>query len=308
MVNKPVVLFAATTVIFAATSAYLARALLAERALRPSESLVQPDALAVRQEAVSAVAADGEEPSGSTISLDSKTASAPVVKVPATVKNRTYSAARLAELKLQLQDEYPDLVAALGLLPDEAAGFFDLLARQKVREQDSMKPSKESDSGDWQKQRELNRQADRAEQAAYLGAARASEWNRYQETLASRDEVRELRMQLADSDYPLRRDQYEALIAVLGDEQIRHTGERERLHGDQRYAGNPTPAHVIEYFDKRLRLIEESLARRGRAAASVLDSEQLRRYQAMLEHERMRAQAEYESFVTLNAEAARNSK
>jgi hypothetical protein len=261
-----------------------------------------------RQEAAPVVAGTTNEPADS-LNASKEAGLNPAAKLPERVVNRTYSSARLAELKLQLQDEYPDLATALGLQPDEAAGFFELLAQQKAREQqDSLNSSEQSGKVDWQKQRELNREADRAEQAAYLGAARASEWTRYLDTLASRDEVRDLRMRLADSDYPMRRDQYEALIAVLGDEQIRHKHDREQLRGQERYAANPRPAVAIEYFGKRLTLIEESLTRRGRAAASLLDSEQLRRYQAMLEHDRLRAQAEYESFVTLNAEAARNSK
>jgi len=304
--NKPVVLLAATTVIFAATSAYLARALIAERALHPAAKPIQPEVpVAVPQATVAASAGNGELSSSPT-ATDAAVDRQAKVKLPPRVKNRTYGAARLAELALRLQDDFPDLVAVLGLQPAEAAGFFELLARQKIREQESA--MKVSDGMAWQKEREVRRQADQAEQAAHLGAARATEWSRYLQSLGSRNEVRELRMQLADSDYPLRRDQYESLVTVLADEQLRHKGERERLRGGQRDAANPTPAETIEYMDQRLTLIEESLARRGRAAAAVLDSEQLRRYQAMLEHERLRAQAEYESFVTLNAEAARKSE
>lgn len=302
--NKPVALLAATTVIFAATSAYLARALIAERALRPAAKSMQPEAPVAVPQATVAASAGNEGLSSSPTATDATGDRQAMVKLPPRVKNRTYSAARLAEIALRLQDDFPDLVAVLGLQPAEASGFFELLARQRIREQESA--MKASDGMAWQKEREVQRQANQAEQAAYLGAARATEWRRYQDSLGSRNEVRELRMRLADSDYPLRRDQYESLVAALADEEIRHKGERRRLRGGQRDATNPTPAETIEYMDQRLTLIEESLARRGRAAASVLDSEQLRRYQAMLEHERLRAQAEYESFVTLNAEAARN--
>ena len=304
--NRPVALLAATTVIFAATSAYLARALVAERALHPAAKPLQPDVPAEgRQATVAAAAGDGEPSSSATVTHANADRQA-TVKLPPRVKNRTFSAARLAELALKLQDDLPDLAEVLGLQPGEAAGFLELLARQRIREQEMpTKPRKAADGKDWQQQREVQRQADQVEQAAYLGAARATEWSRYVDGLGSRNEVRELRMRLADSDYPLRRDQYEPLVAALAEEQVRHKGERQRLRGGQRDAANPTPAETIEYLNQRLTLIEESLARRGRAAAAVLDSEQLRRYQAMLEHERLRAQAEYESFVTVNAEAAR---
>ena len=112
---------------------------------------------------------------------------------------------------------------------------------------------------------------------------------------------------LVDSDYPLRRDQYEPLVDLLATEQVRHKGEREQLYRGERNAADPTHEEVISYMGKRLDLIEESLERRRRAAQTVLDSEQLRRYQTMLDLERARAQAEYDSVVTLNVETARKN-
>ena len=307
--NKATAMLTATTLMLGATSVYLLHALQAERTRHAPVTAAGPDASAVAEaprQTTIAIATQDEDLSHFTTPVDPKARTSPV-KVPARVKNRTHTAAQLAYFRLLMQKEYPDLAMAVGLQPEEAAAFFELLARQRAREaEDAMKRGSrtKADGGDWQKEQET----DRAEQAAFLGEARATEWQKYLDSLGSRAEVRELRMQLADSDYPLRGNQYGSLVTLLAEEQRRHNGEREQLRRGQRDAANPTYQETIDYLDKRFTLIEESLARRGRAAASILDSEQLRRYQAMLDHERLRAQVEYDSFVTVNAEAARNSK
>lgn len=216
------------------------------------------------------------------------------------LKSRSSEAADLAYRRLELQLKYPDAIAVLNLHTDEAARFFDLLARQERR--DAEREISGKDAG-----KELQQMwaANKAEQAALLGEARMADWNKYLNSLGARAELRELRNQLADSDYPLRRDQYEPLVALLAAEQVRHKGEREQLrHSMGANAKNVPPEEVIEYMDRRMDLIEESLARRQRAAATILDTEQLKRYQTMLDLQRLQSQVEYDSFVTVNAEAA----
>jgi hypothetical protein len=187
--------------------------------------------------------------------------------------------------------------------PDEASRLFDLLARQQLDEVElelhKVAPSER------RKAFETQRQANRSELAALLGDARMAEWDRYVNSLGARAQVRELRMLLAESDYPLRSYQYEPMVAALAAEQERHDAERAQLHGSQRDPNNPTHEEVIEYMGKRLDLIEASLARRRQVAQSHLDSEQLRRYESMLELERRRARVDHDAFVAVNAEAAR---
>lgn len=307
--NKATALLAATTILFAGTSGYLAWSLRAERArpiqqaaLAPLTSQSEP----LTQEApVETTSPEGDAAAEPDALKVVKAGDAPTGTLPARVRNRTYKAAQLAYFRLRVEEEYPDLAAALKLQPDEATAFIELLARQRSRDAaDSRKQEspKGVDPRDRQNEREM---LARTEQAEFLGESRTAEWNRYLKTLGSRAEVRELRTTLAESDYPLRRDQYEPLVTTLADEQLRHTRDREQLRRGQRDPANPTHAEVIEYMGKRLELIEESLVRRSEAAAAVLDSEQLRRYRSMIEKERLRAQVEYDAFVTLNAEAAR---
>jgi hypothetical protein len=54
-------------------------------------------------------------------------------------------------------------------------------------------------------------------------------------------------------------------------------------------------------MDRRRDLIEGSLVRRHQAAATVLDTEQLRRYETLLELQRLQSQVEYDSSATFYA-------
>jgi hypothetical protein len=215
--------------------------------------------------------------------------------------NQTSGEAQLAYARLELERQHPELATALNLQPDEASRLFDLLAQQQVGEAELDKV----DPSERQKAAETRRQANRSELAVLLGDAGMAEWDRYVNSLGARAQVRELRMLLAESDYPLRGSQYEPMIAVLAAEQQRHNAERAQLRNTQRDANNPTYEEVIEYMGKRLDLIEGSLARRRQVAQLHLDSEQLRRYESMLELERRRAQIDHDGFVAVNVEAAR---
>jgi hypothetical protein len=313
--NKATALFASTTAGLAILSAHLTQSLHLERARVASLTAMQHEApapaaqqqsdLLTQPMTVEAVTTTGltapaaravESPAHEKVGDD----------LPARVRNRTYRDADLAYRRLELQKKYPELASALSLRPDEAEKFFDLLAKQSVNDEadqrnDNLGPE------DRQRIQEQRERENSAEQAAFLGEERTAGWNKYLNSLGGRAEVGELRMALADSDYPLRRDQYEPLVELLASEQVRHASEREQLFRSGQRPTGPTNAEVIKHMDKRLDLIEQSLERRRRAAETILDSEQLQRYQTMLEVERLRARAEYDAFVTLNAEAARKN-
>lgn len=316
--NKATALFAITTVILAATSLYLAQSLRLERARLAAvvsaqprlstpapEPPQQPPATAPSKpptvRATSATpAVQPSKPAGEKSQL----------ALPPRVVNRSARSADLAVRRLDMEKKYVDLAAALNLQPDEAARVFELLAKQDLADvEDDMARERAGVAGrERQRERERRQQANSAELAALLGEDRAADWNKYMNSLGARAEVGALRVQLADSDYPLRRDQYEPLVAVLATEQVRHNADREQLRRGMRDLANPTPQETIEYMDRRLDLIEGSLARRRRAAESILDSEQLRSYQAMLERERLQRQVEYDSTVTAEAARAKSSR
>lgn len=234
------------------------------------------------------------------------TTSAQAIGPLARARSRSSSSADIAYRRLELQQRYSDAATALNLQPDEAKRFFDLLAQQEHNDAEWEMSAAGLGQGT-QRERQRRQDANRAEQTALLGETRMADWNEYLNSLGARVEVRNLRIQLADSDYPLRRDQYEPLVALLATEQVRHTAEREELHRAQGNTTGVPPEQVIRYMNRRMDLIEESLVRRRLAAATILDTEQLKRYQAMLDLQRLRAQAEYDSAVTTNLEAVQSS-
>jgi hypothetical protein len=313
--NKATALFAITTVILAATSLYLAQSLHVERArlaavvaVQPQPSSPTPEPLQQRPATPTpeppSVPGDRATPAvQSSKPAEKKSESA----LPSRVVNRSARSADLAIRRLDMEQRYVDLAAALNLQPEEAARVFDLLAKQNLADaEDEMAAMRAGAASGRERQRERDRrqQANSAELAALLGEDRAADWNEYMNSLGARSEVRALRVRLADSDFRLRREQYEPLVQALATEQVRHNAEREKLRQSLRDPTHPTPRETIEYMDRRLDLIEDSLARRRRAAESILDSEQLRGYQAMLDRERLQRQAEYDSTVTANAQAA----
>lgn len=317
--HKATALFATTTFILALTSLHLARSLYLEKTRSAAAVAAAPvPSIPARapQEGRGSPTPSKPEPipaNGETglVAPGKPTPSGAVTQVtlPPRVRNRSPRSAELAYRRLEMQRRYPDLTAVLNLPPLEAERFFDLLAQQDLDDaEDEMASMQSGDSQgkgkERERERERRRQANRAEQATLLGEARAADWNKYLNSLGARSQIRELRMLLADSDYPLRRDQYEPLVALLAAEQVRHNDEREQLRRSMRDSLNPTREEYNKYMDQRLGLIEESLARRRRAAQTALDTEQLRHYQTMLEMERAQAQVEYDSFLTATAEPA----
>jgi hypothetical protein len=314
--NKATTLFAITTAGLAIVSAHLARALHLERERAaslpalihnaPSSGAQSPkDSPHMATAAGAATTPRPIVPDASTIERPSPEKTRD--ELPARVRNRTYREADLAYRRLDLQKKYPDLASSLGLRPDEVNKFFDLLAKQSVNDEAAQWNDNETLQQDPEARLRLRKQRERNtadEQAAFLGEERAAGWQKYLNSLGARGEVGELRTMLADSDYPLRRDQYAPLVDLLANEQVRHASEREQLFRSGQRPTGPTHEEVIKQMGKRLELIEQSLERRRRAAETVLDSEQLRRYQLMLDVEHGRAQAEYDAVVTQNAEEA----
>jgi hypothetical protein len=307
--NKVNVLFASTTVVLAALSMYLGWALHEERRrpdqvenaaplqARTTEQHPTPEAVEqVRDETAHSRPAKAQAAPG--LKDPSQQSTEPAYRQRLT--HQTYREAQLAHVRLELERQFPELAAVLNLRPDEVGRLFDLLAQQQLGEAELDK----IDPRERQKAAAARRQANRSDLVALLGDAKVAEWEQYVNSQGARAQIRELRLLLADSDYPLRGYQYEPMVAALAAEQQRHNAEREQLRNSQRDRTHPTYEEVIEYMGKRLDLIEASLARRRRAAQLHLDSEQMRRYDSMLELERRRAQIEYDSFVTLNAEAA----
>ena len=231
----------------------------------------------------------------------------PAVAKPATTANQwrkvladpAYRRARLAEVRLDMQRGYPQLVAELGLSHDEAERFLDLLAEQSLRESEQgMKERSGRDYAQWS--RELYAQFEN-ERRALLGEERFRTWTEYVQSTQARGMVSDLRTQLATTNSPLREEQVKPLVKALASEHVRHAAERqENYQGETGGTGQwseSTPASQrIEYMERRDALIQASLDRQQETGAMYLDSVQQREFNAMLDRQRERARIELEAF------------
>jgi len=208
---------------------------------------------------------------------------------------------------LQLEPQYSELAAELGLSQDEADRFLDLLAEQSLRESKyGMKDDLGANSENWEERRrrlkERHEQAEN-ERKALLGEERFRTWTEYVNSAGARAQVRDLRTELATSSSPLREDQIKPLVKALAAEQQRHSAERQQHHSGAEWTDETPAAERIAYMERRAALIEESLERSREAGAMYLDSEQQRRFDEMLDRQRERARAEFELWrASLEAE------
>ena len=236
--------------------------------------------------------------------------STPVVAKPATSPNNewrtvladpAYRRARLAEFRLQLQQQqgYPQLVAELGLSAEEAERFLDLLAEQNLRENEQgMKERSGQDYMQWS--RELYARAEK-ERRAFLGEERFRTWTEYVKSAQARGMVSDLRTQLATTGSPLREEQIKPFVKALATEHERHAAERQENYQAETAGGagwtEATPAsEQIEYMERRAALIRASLDRQQEAGETYLDSVQQREFNAMLDRRREQARIDLESF------------
>jgi hypothetical protein len=234
--------------------------------------------------------------------------STPAVAKPATTANNqwrkvladpAYRRARLAEVRLDLQRGYPQLVAELGLSAGEAERFLDLLAEQSLGESEQgMKERSGPDYAQWS--RELHAQFDK-ERHAFLGEERFRTWTEYVQSTRARAMVSDLRTQLATTNSPLREEQVKPFVKALASEHARHAAERQENYQAENAGGSgwteATPAsQQIEYMERRDALIQASLDRQQEMGETYLDSVQQREFNAMLDRQRERARVELESF------------
>ena len=214
--NKLAVLFALATVAFGISSIYLAQTLRAERYRADA---LQNQITQFEQAGTIAKSRETESFSSATTRKEtSQDAPAPIARPSGSKKsdtpgksrgwdgeefsrrltNPTYRAAQLAYMRLELEQQYPDLAASLNLQPDEADRLLDLLTKQALSEREyEMKANDEGQISDEavaarRRTNEERRRTVEAELAALLGEAKLQEWNQYKNSLGARAQMREL--------------------------------------------------------------------------------------------------------------------
>lgn len=145
------------------------------------------------------------------------------------MKDPEYREAMRVQARNNLVRQYPGVVQELGLDPQQASEFFDLLADQQQRLTDQMESlwevqgpdpvaQQEQQSKIQQRSQELQRNSE-AELAARFGQDKLQEWKQYQSTLGARYQMDQMRNALAAQGAPLSDDVSKSVLRALADAQ-----------------------------------------------------------------------------------------
>lgn len=146
-----------------------------------------------------------------------------------------YRAAMRLQTRANFVRQYPGVVQELGLDPQQANEFFDLLADQQQRatdgvealwDMDGMDPAAQQEQRQKLQQRamDLQRQQD-AELSAKFGQDTLQAWKQYQSTLGARYQVEQMRGSLSAQGIPLSDDASKSMLRALADAQKAETDQ-----------------------------------------------------------------------------------
>jgi type II secretory pathway pseudopilin PulG len=232
-------------------------------------------------------------------------------------RDPAYRRAMLLQMRASVRRAHPDVAREVGLTPDEADRFFDLLAERSLPDPDSLTFGTVPDAAQVAALRTREQARDRAlrgELQSLLGEERWARWEGYQRALPERMQAQQIRETFAAAGVPLSVDQAPAVVRAVLDEQRRMADEFRRaqpprgaLVASPRPAtggavvpgavvGNPmvaipTPASPAVEADLRrqrelwLAAQEASNRRLHDALAEVLDADQLARFMETREAE-----------------------
>jgi hypothetical protein len=150
--------------------------------------------------------ADGEQ-AGSTIDM------------PRPDRSPAFQKMMRNQLKANNKRMYADVGATLGLSKEEANKLIELLTDQQAAGFEQMREV--SDAVEARRAHEERERQNQTEIADLIGADKAESFEKYQESLPSRQELDILSRQLEGADASLNEDQRKRLLAVLIDERTR---------------------------------------------------------------------------------------
>lgn len=181
--------------------------------------------------------------------------------------------------RMMLAQSLPDLGKELNLNPTEEEKLLDLIARQQADtagEAIGMLGQAQDPAARQQLQRQIEekQKANQAEIASMLGS-RYPQYQQYQDTLPTRNQVNQLKAQLGTGSNALSDAQSKSLITALAAEQKR-INEQPRIAVA---AGSNPQTFMAEQARRR----EDNNRRLADAAATQLNAQQLDTYKKMLE-------------------------
>lgn len=188
----------------------------------------------------------------------------------------------LAQVRMILPQQYPDLAQELGLSTAEEEKFFDMLARQQADLSGGVLGALGGGGMDQAAMQEMQRktreqqQAQQAELNTFLGS-RAPQWQEYQRTLPVRRQVNSLKTALGP-DNALTASQSKSLMTAI-------SAEQDRIRQDRRNAPQPAPGNPQNNREQQLQRQQEDNARLVSAASSHLSAQQLEGYRKLLQQQ-----------------------
>lgn len=202
------------------------------------------------------------------------------------LQNPEYRDMLRAQQRLSLHHSHADLPALLQIPKEQAEQLLDLLAEQQVRWQVAGRPmaSKQPNAEAMQQYAEKvreTREANDAEIAALLGAAKFQEWKEYEQNAMARFQIQRLQQQLPP-DARLQPDQRRMLVSALATEQRRLLEERAREIPPNAVPDENWQRRMQEGHAQRMASMNERLLER---AASILSPKQLEHFEVLLKQE-----------------------
>jgi hypothetical protein len=191
------------------------------------------------------------------------------------LSNPKYREAHKAQRKLELGDWREDGIRLLGMTPEQADKVLDYHVEAEI--ESSSRPNPRDETAAEQRRRDIA-EAERRREAALreiLGEAKAVKWQEYLESQPSRNEVRQLRMQLSSSGDPLRDDQVEPLIATLHAERMQFVQALNDFRETLNWEAPNWEASNAKYLQHQSELYSAANERFHDVASQFLSQQQL---------------------------------
>lgn len=209
------------------------------------------------------------------------------------LKDPEYRQAALAQMRLNMDQNYPGLIEELGLAPDLADQVFDLLAELQLERNASSITIAANGQPDQAAMAEMTRRNQELQQrqdeqlTALLGSDGLQRFRAYEQTRGPRMQAQSMRRMLESAGVPLSDAQMRPLTDVYIAEQRRQREEIEALARTISPAGNAQQ----QFQERNLQLQEERNRRLLEAGRAHLTGPQFERFQAMIEQQQMMSRA-----------------
>lgn len=207
------------------------------------------------------------------------------------LKDPEYRAAQQAQMRMTIPQNFPGLLDALQLSPEEGNKVFDLLAAHQMEQSELALPmlaANPDQAAIEQRSRMQNelRQRQQSEMASLLGS-RYSQWETYQQDRNAHVQVAQLGRNLDSTGQALSAAQTRSLVAALAPEQRRTTQQLQSMSASLAMTASSDPQSRAQgqarMMEEQLRMRAESNQRMLDAARSHLNAAQLETYRNMMD-------------------------